>query len=361
MNKKILILPGDGIGPEVTSSALEILRFIEDLFSLDLDIEIHDIGGAAYDKTGYPLPNETLEVARESDAILFGAVGGPEWEDLDWDKRPEQALLGLRKELGLFANLRPAFLFNELASASPIKEEIISNLDILIVRELTGGIYFGEPRGIDTSSNPPHAFNTMIYNEKEIKRIGRVAFESAQKRNKKLCSVEKANVLEVSKFWREIITNLSKEYPDVELTHQLADNTAMQLVLEPNQFDVIVSSNLFGDILSDIAATLTGSIGMLPSASLNSSSQGMYEPCHGSAPNIAGKNLANPLAMILSLAMAFRYSLENHKAANIIEESVKEFISRGFRTKDLIEDTPFLKTDEVASELIPIIKEKSDV
>ena len=302
-----------------------------------------------------------MEIARKSDAILFGAVGGPEWEDLDWDKRPEQALLGLRKELGLFANLRPAFLFNELASASPIKEEIINDLDILIVRELTGGIYFGEPRGIDTSSNPPHAFNTMIYDEKEIERIGRVAFESAQKRNKKLCSVEKANVLEVSKFWREIITNLSKEYPDVELTHQLADNTAMQLVLDPNQFDVIVSSNLFGDILSDIAATLTGSIGMLPSASLNSSSQGMYEPCHGSAPDIAGKNLANPLAMILSLAMAFRYSLENHEVANIIEESVKEFISRGFRTQDLTEDTSFLKTGEVASELIPIIKEKSDV
>ena len=361
MNKKILILPGDGIGPEVTSSAVEILKFIEDSYSLDLDIEIHDIGGAAYDKTGYPLPNETLEVARESDAILFGAVGGPEWEDLDWDKRPEQALLGLRKELGLFANLRPAFLFNELASASPIKEEIISNLDILIVRELTGGIYFGEPRGVDTSSNPPHAFNTMIYNENEIKRIGRVAFESAQKRNKKLCSVEKANVLEVSKFWREIITNLSKEYPDVELTHQLADNTAMQLVLDPNQFDVIVSSNLFGDILSDIAATLTGSIGMLPSASLNSSSQGMYEPCHGSAPDIARKNLANPLAMILSLAMAFRYSLENSEAASIIEESVKEFISRGFRTKDLIDDSSFLETDEVASELISIIKEKSNV
>ena len=361
MNKKILILPGDGIGPEVTSSAIEILRFVKDLYSLDLDIETHDVGGAAYDKTGHPLPDKTLEIARKSDAILFGAVGGPEWEDLDWDKRPEQALLGLRKELGLFANLRPAFLFNELASASPIKEEIINDLDILIVRELTGGIYFGEPRGIDTSSNPPHAFNTMIYDEKEIERIGRVAFESAQKRNKKLCSVEKANVLEVSKFWREIITNLSKEYPDVELTHQLADNTAMQLVLDPNQFDVIVSSNLFGDILSDIAATLTGSIGMLPSASLNSSSQGMYEPCHGSAPDIAGKNLANPLAMILSLAMAFRYSLGNSEAASIIEKSVKEFISRGFRTKDLTDDSSFLETDEVASELISIIKEKSNV
>ena len=361
MNKKILILPGDGIGPEVTSSAMEILRFVKDLYSLDLDIETHDVGGAAYYKTGYPLPDKTLEIARKSDAILFGAVGGPEWEDLDWDKRPEQALLGLRKELGLFANLRPAFLFNELASASPIKEEIINDLDILIVRELTGGIYFGEPRGIDTSSNPPHAFNTMIYDEKEIERIGRVAFESAQKRNKKLCSVEKANVLEVSKFWREIITNLSKEYPDVELTHQLADNTAMQLVLDPNQFDVIVSSNLFGDILSDIAATLTGSIGMLPSASLNSSSQGMYEPCHGSAPDLAHKNLANPLAMILSLAMAFRYSLENSEAASIIEKSVKEFISRGFRTKDLTDDSSFLETDEVASELISIIKEKSNV
>ncbi len=361
MNKKILILPGDGIGPEVTSSAMEVLKFITDLYSLELDIEIHDVGGAAYDKTSYPLPEKTLEIARKSDAILFGAVGGPEWEDLDWDKRPEQALLGLRKELGLFANLRPAFLFNELASASPIKEEIINDLDILIVRELTGGIYFGEPRGIDTSTNPPHAFNTMIYDEKEIERIGRVAFESAQKRNRKLCSVEKANVLEVSKFWREIITNLSKEYPDVELTHQLADNAAMQLVLDPNQFDVIVSSNLFGDILSDIAATLTGSIGMLPSASLNSSSQGMYEPCHGSAPDIAGKNLANPLAMILSLAMAFRYSLENHEAANIIEDSVKEFISRGFRTKDLVDDTTFLKTDQVASKLVPIIKERSDV
>jgi len=361
MNKKILILPGDGIGPEVTSSAMEILRFVKDLYSLDLDIETHDVGGAAYDKTGYPLPDKALKIARKSDAILFGAVGGPEWEDLDWDKRPEQALLGLRKELGLFANLRPAFLFNELASASPIKEEIINDLDILIVRELTGGIYFGEPRGIDTSSNPPHAFNTMVYDEKEIERIGRVAFESAQKRNKKLCSVEKANVLEVSKFWREIITNLSKEYPDVELTHQLADNTAMQLVLDPNQFDVIVSSNLFGDILSDIAATLTGSIGMLPSASLNSSSQGMYEPCHGSAPDIAGKNLANPLAMILSLAMAFRYSLGNSEAASIIEKSVKEFISRGFRTKDLTDDSTFLETDEVASELISIIKEKSNV
>ena len=359
MSKRILILPGDGIGPEVTGSAIELLRFLQSFFSLDLTFKIEDVGGTAFDKTGYPLPIKTLEEAKKSDAILFGAVGGPQWESLDWDKRPEQALLGLRKELGLFANLRPAFLFNELASASPIKKEIIDNLNILIVRELTGGIYFGEPRGINSSSNPPNAFNTMIYDKNEIERIGRVAFESAMKRNKKLCSVDKANVLEVSKFWREIISNLSKDYPEVELNHQLADNTAMQLVLDPNQFDVIVSSNLFGDILSDIAATLTGSIGMLPSASLNSSSQGMYEPCHGSAPDIAGKNLANPLAMILSLAMAFRYSLNNNQVANIIEESIKNFISKGLRTHDIASDATFLRTDQVAPKLIDIIEEIS--
>ena len=359
MSKRILILPGDGIGPEVTGSAIELLSFLQSFFSLDLTFKIEDVGGTAFDKTGYPLPIKTLEEAKKSDAILFGAVGGPQWESLDWDKRPEQALLGLRKELGLFANLRPAFLFNELASASPIKKEIIDNLNILIVRELTGGIYFGEPRGINSSSNPPNAFNTMIYNKNEIERIGRVAFESAMKRNKKLCSVDKANVLEVSKFWREVISNLSKDYPEVELNHQLADNTAMQLVLDPNQFDVIVSSNLFGDILSDIAATLTGSIGMLPSASLNSSSQGMYEPCHGSAPDIAGKNLANPLAMILSLAMAFRYSLNNNQVANIIEESIKNFISKGLRTHDIASDSNFLRTDQVASKLIDIIEEIS--
>ena len=360
MSKRILILPGDGIGPEVTGSAIELLSFLQSFFSLDLTFKIEDVGGTAFDKTGYPLPIKTLEEAKKSDAILFGAVGGPQWESLDWDKRPEQALLGLRKELGLFANLRPAFLFNELASASPIKKEIIDNLNILIVRELTGGIYFGEPRGINSSSNPPSALNTMIYDKNEIERIGRVAFESAMKRNKKLCSVDKANVLEVSKFWREIISNLSKDYPEVELTHQLADNTAMQLVLDPNQFDVIVSSNLFGDILSDIAATLTGSIGMLPSASLNSSSQGMYEPCHGSAPDIAGKNLANPLAMILSLAMAFRYSLNNNQVANIIEESIKNFISKGLRTHDIASDATFLRTDQVAPKLIDIIEEISN-
>ena len=301
MNKSILILPGDGIGQEVTASATKVLEFLIERYSLDFSVTSMDVGGTAYDQCGSPLPEKVLNAAKESDAILFGAVGGPEWDNLDWSVRPENALLTLRKELNLFANLRPAFLFNELSNASPLKKEIIENLDILIVRELTGGIYFGEPRGIVEDKEPNYAFNTMIYNEDEIRRIAKVAFESAQKRNGKLCSVEKANVLEVSKFWRSIVTEMSADYPDVELTHQLADNAAMQLVLNPNQFDVIVSSNLFGDILSDIAATLTGSIGMLPSASLNSSFKGMFEPCHGSAPDIAGKNLANPLAMILSL------------------------------------------------------------
>ena len=250
MTKKILILPGDGIGQEVTSSAKEVLDFLIDEYQLNFEITNMDVGGTAYEKFGSPLPDNVLEEAKKSDAILFGAVGGPQWDDLGWDYRPEQALLGLRKELELFANLRPAFLFNELASASPIKNHIIENLDILIVRELTGGVYFGEPRAIVLDDPTPYAFNTMIYNEDEIRRIAKVAFESAQKRNGKLCSVEKANVLEVSKFWRSIVSDMAKDYPDVELTHQLADNTAMQLVLNPNQFDVIVSGNLFGDILS---------------------------------------------------------------------------------------------------------------
>ena len=311
MNKNILVLPGDGIGQEVTASATKLLEFLIEKYSLDFSVTSMDVGGTAYDQYGSPLPEEVLNSAKEADAILFGAVGGPKWDNLDWDVRPENALLTLRKELNLFANLRPAFLFNELSEASPLKKEIIENLDILIVRELTGGIYFGEPRGIVEDKEPNYAFNTMIYNEEEIRRIAKVVVESAQKRSGKLCSVEKANVLEVSKFWRSIVTEMSSDYPDVELSHQLADNTAMQLVLNPKQLDVIVASNLFGDILSDIAATLTGSIGMLPSASLDSSFKGMFEPCHGSAPDIAGKNLANPLAMISSLSMALRYSL-NH-------------------------------------------------
>jgi 3-isopropylmalate dehydrogenase len=356
MNKSILILPGDGIGQEVTASATKVLEFLIEKYSLDFSVTSMDVGGTAYDQCGSPLPEKVLNAAKESDAILFGAVGGPEWDNLDWSVRPENALLTLRKELNLFANLRPAFLFNELSNASPLKKEIIENLDILIVRELTGGIYFGEPRGIVEDKEPNYAFNTMIYNEDEIRRIAKVAFESAQKRNGKLCSVEKANVLEVSKFWRSIVTEMSADYPDVELTHQLADNAAMQLVLNPNQFDVIVSSNLFGDILSDIAATLTGSIGMLPSASLNSSFKGMFEPCHGSAPDIAGKNLANPLATISSLSMALRYSLNEEHISDKIDQAIKKFIQAGYRTIDISIDDDYLMTSDVAEKIIKIIK-----
>tara|TARA_Y100001970_G_scaffold43880_1_gene54791 strand:+ start:89 stop:1171 length:1083 start_codon:yes stop_codon:yes gene_type:complete len=357
MTKNILILPGDGIGQEVSSSMKEVLHYLIEEQSLDFKITERNVGGSSYDEFGTPLTEETLKIAKDSDAILFGAVGGPQWDNLEWDNRPEQALLALRKSLSLFANLRPAFLFNELASASPLKNNIIENLDILIVRELTGGIYFGEPRGIVENESPKYGFNTMIYNEDEIRRIAKVAFEAAMNRNRKLCSVEKANVLEVSKFWRSIITEMGSEYPEVELSHQLADNTAMQLVLNPNQYDVIVSGNLFGDILSDIAATLSGSIGMLPSASLNSSSQGMYEPCHGSAPDIAGKGVANPIAMIASLAMAFEYSLDRIDIAKRIESAIKIFISNGFRTKDIANSEEFVRTQDVAPALINILKD----
>ena len=358
MSKKILVLPGDGIGQEVTDAAMQILKFIIKKFNLDFSINTLDVGGTAYEKTGSPIPHEVLQAAKEADAVLFGAVGAPQWDNLSWDDRPENALLTLRKELNLFANLRPAFLFNELSEASPIKEKIIEGLDILIVRELTGGIYFGEPRGVVEDETPNYAFNTMIYNEDEIRRIAKIAFESAQKRSGRLCSVEKANVLEVSKFWRSIVTEMSAEYPDVELSHQLADNTAMQLVLNPNQFDVIVASNLFGDILSDIAATLTGSIGMLPSASLDSSFKGMYEPCHGSAPDIANQDIANPLAMIGSLSMALKYSLDEEVVSNKIDAAIKTFIQKGFRTKDIATDENYLNTSEVAGKIIKIIEDE---
>ncbi len=358
MSKKILVLPGDGIGQEVTNAAMQILKFIIKKFNLDFSINTLDVGGTAYEKTGSPIPHEVLQAAKEADAVLFGAVGAPQWDTLSWDDRPENALLTLRKELNLFANLRPAFLFKELSEASPIKEKIIEGLDILIVRELTGGIYFGEPRGVVEDETPNYAFNTMIYNEDEIRRIAKIAFESAQKRSGKLCSVEKANVLEVSKFWRSIVTEMSAEYPDVELSHQLADNTAMQLVLNPNQFDVIVASNLFGDILSDISATLTGSIGMLPSASLDSSFKGMYEPCHGSAPDIANQDIANPLAMIGSLSMALKYSLDEEVVSHKIDAAIKTFIQKGFRTKDIATDENYLKTSEVAAKIIKIIEDE---
>ena len=356
MTKKILILPGDGIGQEVTASAVEVLNFIVEKFNLQFSISSMEVGGTAYDKFGSPIPDNVLDAAKEADAVLFGAVGGPKWDNLGWDDRPENALLTLRKELNLFANLRPAFLFDELSSASPLKENVIKGLDILIVRELTGGIYFGEPRGVVEDQKPNYAFNTMIYNEDEIRRIAKIAFESAQKRNGKLCSVEKANVLEVSKFWRSIVTEMSSDYPDVELSHQLADNTAMQLVLDPNQFDVIVASNLFGDILSDIAATLTGSIGMLPSASLDSSFKGMYEPCHGSAPDIAGKDIANPIAMISSLSMALKYSLNEENISDKIDLAIKKFVEQGYRTVDIATKENYLKTSEVSKKIIEIIE-----
>ena len=355
MTKKILVLPGDGIGKEVMKPTISILRFLIEKYNLDFVISEMQVGGAAFDECGSPIPNDVLEEAKISDAILFGAVGGEKWDGLAWELRPENALLTLRKELNLFANLRPAFLFNDLSNASPLKKEIINDLDILIVRELTGGIYFGEPRGLVEDKDPNYAFNTMIYDENEIKRIAKIAFESAQKRNGKLCSVDKANVLEVSKFWRSVITEMSHNYPDVELTHQLADNAAMQLVLDPNQFDVIVSSNLFGDILSDIAGTLTGSIGMLPSASLDNSFKGMYEPCHGSAPDIAGDDVANPIAMISSLSMALKFSLDEQEISSKIDTAIATFIQKGFRTKDITTDNNFIKTSEVADKIIDLI------
>ena len=331
--KRILILPGDGIGPEVSVVAKKLLVLLDQKYSLDLEVSEGLLGGIAYDQTGDPLPKETLDKAKENEAILLGAVGGPKWDQISSEKRPEKGLLGMRSEFDFFANLRPAILSKELVSASTLKEEKVADLDLLIVRELTGGIYFGEPRGKVKGSE--EVLNTMRYSKDEIMRIGRVAFESARKRSGKLCSVDKANVLEVSSFWRKIISDLSREYPDVELSHMLVDNAAMQLVREPKQFDVIVTGNLFGDILSDIAAMLTGSIGMLPSASLNDTNKGLYEPVHGSAPDIAGKDLANPLASILSVAMMMRYTFEEEKVALAIEQAVESVLALGQRTQDI--------------------------
>ncbi len=354
---KVLALPGDGIGPEVMDSALEVLAFLISKHNLDINIVSTEIGGASYDLYGSPLTEETLMQAKNSNAILFGAVGGEKWDSLDWDHRPEHALLALRKELDLFANLRPAFLFNDLIDASSLRPEIIKDLDILIVRELTSGLYFGQPRGIKKESQPHYAFNTMYYDRDQVSRIAKVAFQSASKRRNQVCSVDKANVLEVSKFWREVVEEVHQaNYKEQDLAHMLADNAAMQLVLDPNQFDVILASNLFGDILSDIAATLTGSIGMLPSASLNDHKIGMYEPCHGSAPDIAGHDTANPLAMILSVGMALRYSLDQDKIADEVDKGVKQFISSGMRTKDIAAGQTFLKTSEVSREIIEILK-----
>ena len=329
---KIAILPGDGIGPEITKQAVDVLR------ALNVGAELIEaqIGGAGYEKFGDPLPDSTLDLAVKSDAVLLGAVGDWKYDALPRDKRPERGLLRIRKELNLFANLRPAILYPELAGASSLKPEIVSNLDIMIVRELTGDIYFGQPRGIHENENGEReGINTMRYSESEIKRIAHVAFQIAMKRSKKLCSVDKANVLETTELWRQVMIDISKEYPEVELTHMYVDNAAMQLIKNPKQFDVLVTGNIFGDILSDEASMLTGSIGMLPSASLDSNNKGMYEPSHGSAPDIAGKNIANPLATILSLAMMFRYTFNDEKNANKIELAVKKALSQGFRTADI--------------------------
>ena len=337
--KKVLLLPGDGIGQEVTASAGRILEKIVQLEGVEIELLEGLIGGAAIDSAGDPLPKETLELAKECDAVLLGGVGGPKWDDLPTDKKPEKGLLKIRQELDLFANLRPALLFPPLSSASSLKSELVENLDILILRELTGGIYFGEPRGIELRENERVGFNTLVYSEGEIERIARVGFELAEKRSGKVCSVDKANVLEVSQLWREVVNDIAVDYPGVELSHMYVDNAAMQLVRQPKQFDVIVTGNMFGDILSDVAAMLTGSLGMLPSASLASNGSGLYEPVHGTAPDIAGQDLANPLAAILSVAMMCKYSLDLPKAANSIETAVSAVLEAGYRTSDIFSDS----------------------
>lgn len=339
MTKKIAVLPGDGIGPEIVAEALKVLGVLNEEMGLELVFENGLIGGAAYDAHGTPFPRETIDLVKNSDAILLGAVGGPKWESLDYSVRPERGLLGLRSELQLFSNLRPAILYPQLADASSLKPEVVSGLDIMIVRELTGGIYFGEPRGVRTLDNGERqGYNTLVYTESEIRRIAHSAFRIAQKRDRRLCSVDKANVLECTELWRDVVDEAAKDYPDVEVSHMYVDNAAMQLVRNPKQFDVMVTTNMFGDILSDCAAMLTGSIGMLPSASLDQDGKGMYEPIHGSAPDIAGKACANPLATILSASMMLRYTFNRSDAAERIETAVNNALNSNVRTPDIFSD-----------------------
>lgn len=336
MTQKILILPGDYIGPEIMTEAVKVLETVADRFELKLEFDYGLLGGAAIDDCGEPLPAQTLVKARAADAILLGAVGGPKWDGVERHLRPERGLLAIRSELQLFGNLRPAILYPQLAEASSLKPEIVAGLDILIVRELTGGIYFGEPRGIRTLENGEReGFNTYVYRESEVRRIAHLAFNLARKRDNRVCSVDKSNVLEATVLWREVMEEVAVEYPDVELSHMYVDNAAMQLVMAPKQFDVLVTGNMFGDILSDAAAMLTGSIGMLPSASLDQQGRGMYEPCHGSAPDIAGQGKANPLATILSVAMMLRYTLTAPDAAEAIEQAVSSVLDQGLRTPDI--------------------------
>jgi len=336
---KIAILPGDGIGIEIMAEAVKVIECLNADFGLNAEMENGLIGGAGYDAHGHPLPEQTLQLVKAADAVMLGAVGGYKWESLDIAVRPEKGLLGLRSELELFANLRPAILYPQLADASTLKPEVVSGLDIMIVRELTGGIYFGQPRGVRTlDDGQRQGYNTLVYSESEVARIGRNAFDIAMKRDRRLCSVDKANVLEVTEMWRDVMNEVAKDYPDVELSHMYVDNAAMQLVRAPKQFDVMVTTNMFGDILSDCAAMLTGSIGMLPSASLDANGKGMYEPIHGSAPDIAGQNKANPLATILSVAMMLRYTFDNAEAAQRIEDAVGSVLDQGLRTIDISSD-----------------------
>lgn len=354
MTKKIAVLPGDGIGHEVVRETMKVLERLRRDFGLKIEMESAPVGGAAYDLHKHPLPESTLKLAKQADAVLLGAVGGYQYDNLPREVRPEKALLALRSELQLFANLRPAILYPQLASASSLRPEIVAGLDLLIVRELTGDIYFGEPRGVRTLANGEReGYNTMKYAEHEVERVARVAFDAARKRNKKLCSVEKANVLETSGLWREVVIRVAKEYSDVELSHMYVDNAAMQLVKAPKQFDVIVTGNIFGDILSDEAAMLTGSIGMLPSASLDMNNKGMYEPIHGSAPDIAGKNIANPIATILSAAMMLRYTLGEPALAERIETAVSKVLDQGLRTGDIYtEGTRKVGTSEMGDAVV---------
>ena len=354
MTHKIAVLPGDGIGTEIVAEALKVLDALKQDHGLKVETEEALIGGVAYDATGTPFPEATLKLCQQADSVLLGAVGGPKWEPLDYSVRPERGLLGLRSELELFANLRPAILYPQLVAASTLKPEVVSGLDIMIIRELTGGIYFGQPRGRRTNDQGQReGFNTLIYNESEIRRIGHIAFQTAQKRNRKLCSVDKANVLECTELWREVMIEVGKEYPDVELSHMYVDNAAMQLVRAPKQFDVMVTENMFGDILSDCAAMLTGSIGMLPSASLDKNGKGMYEPIHGSAPDIAGKGLANPIATILSVAMMLRYSFGDAANADRIERAVTQALDAGYRTADIYsEGTRKVGTQEMGAAIV---------
>jgi len=364
MNKELSIvaLPGDGIGNEIFNEARKVLNWINNNSRYKLNITEELIGGSSIDESGEPLTKNVLEKLRVTDAILLGAVGGPKWEGIEFHKRPERGLLKIRKELDLFANFRPAIVFDSLASSSSLKPEIINGLDLMIIRELTGGIYFGEPRGVEKlDENNYKGFNTLVYTSEEIRRIASVAFETAQSRSKKLCSVDKANVLESTELWRKVIIEVSKDYPDVELNHMYVDNASMQLVRDPKQFDVIVTTNMFGDILSDCASMLTGSLGMLPSASVGVSTSGkknaMYEPVHGSAPDISGKSIANPLAMILSISMMFKYSFEDDSMSNMIIRNVNKVLDNGYRTKDIFtDDCKLLSTSDMGDAVIEELK-----